>query len=307
MGLAKLLTQPMLRELPDFLSGTSAWEQHIPFALLLIDLLRPETLVELGTHKGDSYLAFCQAIAKLQLECHAYAVDTWQGEEHAGLYDEEIYSSLDRYHAPRYGTFSTLVRSTFDEAARKLADRKIDLLHIDGLHTYEAVKHDFEIWLPLMSARGIILFHDTQVTERGFGVYTLWRELRERYPNFEFLHGNGLGVLSVGKRSEDGLASLFDLSEDEQNALRNVFEQLGILIAQLGWIKRERDTFSREHEISKEAVVKCQAEAAFAKENFERHVRDAETKLVNIHSSLSWRLTEPLRKISSMLRALCSD
>jgi hypothetical protein len=65
------------------LSFPFAWAGHIPFAYLLIDLLRPRILVELGTDSGNSYLAFCQAIRHLGAETHCTAIDSWEGDAHA--------------------------------------------------------------------------------------------------------------------------------------------------------------------------------------------------------------------------------
>jgi hypothetical protein len=62
------------------------WVGHIPFAFWLVKALRPEIFVELGTHSGNSFSAFCQAIAGFGIPGRAFAVDTWQGDEHAGSY-----------------------------------------------------------------------------------------------------------------------------------------------------------------------------------------------------------------------------
>ena len=142
-----------------------AWLGHIPFAYWLMSVHRPRTFVELGVHHGASYLAFCQAIERLGLDTAAYGVDTWQGDPQAGHYDEQVFVELNSYHAGRYTTFSRLLRSTFDEAAVRFGDKSIDLLHIDGYHTYEAVRHDFETWRPKLSERGIVLLHDINVRE----------------------------------------------------------------------------------------------------------------------------------------------
>ncbi|MFC7690678.1 hypothetical protein ACFQY5_14955 [Paeniroseomonas aquatica] len=57
----------------------SAWHEHVPFAFWLIKALRPRSLVELGTHWGVSYAAFCQAVERLGLEARCFAVDSWEG------------------------------------------------------------------------------------------------------------------------------------------------------------------------------------------------------------------------------------
>jgi hypothetical protein len=212
---------------PRYLSPVSAWVEHIPFAFAAVSLLRPRTVVELGTHMGDSYCAFCQAIETLGIEARLTAIDTWQGDSQAGGYGQGILDGLRAYHDPLYGRFSRLLQDTFDDAVGQFADASVDLLHIDGLHTYEAVQHDFETWLPKVSARGLVLFHDTQVRRGDFGVYRLWEELAGQYPSFEFTHGYGLGVLAVGNDLPAEMAAFLGAARRTPTLVRQYFSVLG--------------------------------------------------------------------------------
>lgn len=206
----------------------SAWWEHVPFAHWLVAAIRPRSIVELGTHNGVSFSAFCEAVVREGLDTQCSAVDTWTGDEHAGHYNEGVYAELKSFHDSRYGSFSTLVRSTFDEALGYFADSSIDLLHIDGLHTYDAVRHDFESWLPKLTDRAVVLFHDINVRANDFGAWKLWRELQERYPSFTFAHGHGLGVLAVGKAVPAAAQQLCTIDDDARvNSIRERFALIG--------------------------------------------------------------------------------
>lgn len=212
---------------PHFLHPTSAWLEHIPFAFWLVEHHRPRIIVELGVHTGPSLCAFCQAVLELGLDSRCFGIDTFGGDLHTGAYDSSILTELRAYHDPLYGGFSTLIQSRFENELDRFENGTIDLLHIDGLHYYESVKNDFEMWLPKLSRRGIVLFHDTNVHERDFGVSRLWAELKDKYPSMEFFHGFGLGVLAVGDDLGPAMASLFENKNGLEEVMRQFFSLLG--------------------------------------------------------------------------------
>ncbi|WP_158543481.1 class I SAM-dependent methyltransferase [Dyella solisilvae] len=203
-----------------------SWVGHIPFAYLAVDLLRPSSVVELGTHSGNSYLAFCQAVQELGLSSRCTAVDSWKGDDHASHYGEEVLDSLRARHDPLYGHFSRLLRRQFDDAVDEFEDGSIDLLHIDGLHTYEAVRHDFETWRSKLSRRAVVLLHDTQVRDRAFGVGPFFDELSAQFRSFDFLHSSGLGVVVVGDRAPEAFMAFMRRAHAEPSIVRSFFEAL---------------------------------------------------------------------------------
>jgi len=213
---------------PEWIQEPHAWVGHMPFAYWLMAECQPRIFVELGTHTGNSYFSFCQAVREKGLNTRCYAVDTWQGDEQAGFYGGDVFERVNQHNESQYKSFSTLYRMTFDEAVVRFQDRSVDLLHIDGLHTYEAVRHDFETWFPKLAPGALVLFHDIKVTHGEFGVWKFWHELREKYPkNMEFRHSHGLGVIRVPGGSKEKKPTWLDEGAKEQRELLEVISSAG--------------------------------------------------------------------------------
>ncbi len=68
-----------------------------------------------------------------------------------------------------------------------LGGRKLDFLFIDGDHTYEGVRRDFEMYFPLVRKGGIIAFHDIvpHPPETGAEVDKFWNEIKNNYKYLE--------------------------------------------------------------------------------------------------------------------------
>ena len=263
---------------PRSLQSPSAWLGHLPFAAWVIQEVSPKIFVELGTHYGHSYFSFCQSVEEARLRTKCFAIDTWRGDVHAGQYDDEIFLTVKAHHQEHYAGFSRLLRLTFDEAASDFADESIDLLHIDGLHTYEAVRHDFETWLPKLAPGAVVMFHDTHVRECDFGVWKLWEELQTRYPsNLEFMHSHGLGVLQLNNAPDDKKQEWLHLGAPEKQRFIKYFSSLG------AW-QSERFELKRQRAALKQSVI-----------DSDMQVAALNSEIVRIKSSASWKITKPLR------------
>lgn len=231
----------------------SAWFGHVPFSHWLVEVMKPQTLVELGTHNGISYTAFCEAVLRAEIGTRCYAIDTWNGDEHAGRYGDEVYKEYKAFHDEHFEHFSCLIRKSFDDAVSCFADSSIDLLHIDGLHTYEAVANDFKTWVGKVSERGVVLFHDINEYKEGFGVWKFWLEIKEEYSSFEFAHGHGLGVLAVGEKVDASIRELCNLGPGEKLLVNERFQVAGSLWENYSGLYRHNQELN-------EALVKSTSE-----------------------------------------------
>ncbi|WP_185985348.1 class I SAM-dependent methyltransferase [Aureimonas mangrovi] len=203
------------------------WIGLVPFAFWLVEAARPRTIVELGTHTGNSFCAFLQAAEAEGLDTKVFAVDHWMGDEHSGHYGDDVYTELQAYVDAVYPGRATMIRSSFDDALDGFENGSIDILHIDGMHTYDAVRKDFDSWLPKVAPNGLVLLHDTAVRARDFGVWKLLEEVSADHRTAQLHNSHGLGIVALGEQPAP-ISALLDGSRDQAGLSSDeVFAPLG--------------------------------------------------------------------------------
>jgi hypothetical protein len=318
------INNPQLEFTKELPIESSAWIGHYSFAYDLIANTKPKVVVELGTHKGNSLFSFAQAIKDLNLKTELHAVDTWEGDEHAGFYGEEVYETFLEIKDKYYKDVNIIPHKMyFDEAVDKFEDNSIDILHIDGLHTYEAVKHDFETWFPKVKKKtGIILLHDVCEKSDDFGVYKLWEELKKKYKTITFEHYHGLGVLFLSKspfpknlpypeilityykkvsETQDLNKALNDKDIHIDNLEKKVLEHLK-KAKELTNQNKELTNQKKELTNQKKELTNQNKRLMEENKKLRSIISTRDTQLEKIYTSKSWRLTQPLRKLAEVIR-----
>ena len=161
--------------------------------------LSPQTVLEIGTHRGGT-LYFWARLARP--DALLISIDLPGGKFGGG------YSP---FRAPIYRRFAQpgqelhLLRSdshresTLAETKRLLFRRPVDLLFIDGDHTFEGVRKDWEMYSPLVRPDGLVVFHDVAGNYADTQVKAFWDTIKSNYRYREYLaHPEklyGIGVL----------------------------------------------------------------------------------------------------------------
>jgi len=171
-------------------------EELLHFAALAVDH-KPTTVCEIGTYNGGTSLFLCGLSS----------VDRFVGMDVQPLNRREI-AAL----APRRVDLAVLKGSSRDlkpQLKDSLRGSPIDLLFIDGDHSYEGARADLLDYRELVRPGGLIAFHDIvpdngRGTGDSGGVPILWREIQARFKNhWEFVRdwgqdGMGIGVIEHG-------------------------------------------------------------------------------------------------------------
>ncbi|WP_165220983.1 class I SAM-dependent methyltransferase [Aquisphaera insulae] len=146
-----------------FWGALSPIQNQVEFAEYLrrVKQLQPRCLLEIGTAQGGSLFAHTRVAAP---DAHIISLDLPMGPGGGG-YTEGRIPLYQKFALP--GQKIDLVRDDSHSPAvhRKIEEllggRSIDVLFIDGDHSYEGVKADYEMYGPLVRPGGLIAFHDT--------------------------------------------------------------------------------------------------------------------------------------------------
>jgi len=163
----------------------------------------PSRLVEIGTAQGGTLFLMLRS---LPARAHVVSVDLPRGQFGGGY----PHWKIPLFHAMAWGGPQlTLLRGSSQTA--EMRDRvraslagAADFILIDGDHSYEGAKRDFDLYRTIVAPGGMIAFHDIVpgASDKVGGVPALWKELRSQFRHREFVRdwnqgGFGIGVLYV--------------------------------------------------------------------------------------------------------------
>lgn len=171
--------------------------------IALADLLAKQHLkrvVEIGTNNGGTLFLWSQLAAR---DATLISVDlpdgpfgggypSWRGALYHSFTgaSQVLHLIRDDSHEP----------GTAAKVRELLKGESVDFLFIDGDHTYEGVKQDFETYAPLVRPGGIVAFHDIlpHPAHPDCQVDRFWSEVKSRYPYEEFVGDPGQDWAGIG-------------------------------------------------------------------------------------------------------------
>jgi cephalosporin hydroxylase len=176
---------------------------EIKALLELVAAERPLVLVEIGTALGGTLFMLAHVAAD---DAHVVSIDLRGGLWGGGY--PAIRKPLYRSFARPAQRIDLLRADSHDPATLQrlrdlLSGRPVDVLFVDGDHSYDGVRRDFEVYAPLVRPGGLVAFHDIVQGGEDIGVPRFWEELEARYEETrrfvadETQRTRGIGVLRL--------------------------------------------------------------------------------------------------------------
>jgi cephalosporin hydroxylase len=171
--------------------------------LKLIRNYKPKFILEIGTGRGGTLFLFSRTAA---VDAIIISIDLPRGK-YGGGYQEWKIDLFKSFSLSKQKMF--LIRGNSHEikslnrVKKILKGNKLDLLYIDGDHSYEGAKRDFEMYKPLIKKGGIIAVHDiVPIKNIEYNVEKFWNEIKDMYDYEEIVEDwnqnlAGFGIIKV--------------------------------------------------------------------------------------------------------------
>lgn len=164
----------------------------------IVASIRPKKVLEIGTLQGGTLCILARLSAP---DARIISIDLPGGKFGGGhsklrsLLCHTFGKLFQRMHLIRGDSHSEQVAA----GVRKIM-QSLNVLFIDGDHTYEGVKHDFLSYSPLVRSGGIVAFHDIadHPKETGCDVSRFWNEVKTSYRHEEIIENRGQGWAGIG-------------------------------------------------------------------------------------------------------------
>jgi cephalosporin hydroxylase len=177
-------------------------KEEIAQLLGILQRMRPRTLVEIGTANGGTLFL----LTRVSSSCAVIVSVDLPSGKFGGGYLPSLVQVYRSFATAKQNVVPMRADShdpvTLTNVKRLLDEDPIDFLMIDGDHSYEGVRSDFELYSPMVRRGGIIAFHDIVpgLPSHVGGVPKFWREIRSKYAFREVVKnwgqgGSGIGIL----------------------------------------------------------------------------------------------------------------
>jgi cephalosporin hydroxylase len=204
----KIKRLPKRQELSEIihlaLSDRAIGAQQVPFELAefakLILAQQPKVIVEIGTSRGGTLFTLCRLAPPTSAIISIDMPGAGFGEAYTSQHVDLFNLFPSREQTLHVITADSHQLETRERVISLLSGREIDLLFIDGDHSYEGVKTDFQMFSPLVAESGSIVLHDIAESTKfpECRVKAFWDEVKCEFRHREIVADQKQGWAGIG-------------------------------------------------------------------------------------------------------------